>query len=136
MKIGDIIRKTTASGLPIGQYMRIIKLDGDRATVIGDKTRNAFSMLVTHVRVYSKIAVQVSEEDYLKLKLAWIQSFKHVVNRQFDTIDDNPPDVVEFWCRGKKKHLFFRLDFCQRVIYDKKKCIKLYFTCRLFYESE
>ena len=68
MKVGDIIRKTTASGLPIGQYMRIIKLDGDKATVIGDKTRNAFSMLVTHIHVYSKIAVQVSEEDYSSMK--------------------------------------------------------------------
>jgi len=129
MKKGDIIRRQTKSGYPIGQYMRILSINGNKIKVIGTGGLSFTIFKTDNLKVYSKKILQISKEDYIKLKVAFIECYRHELTKSFDDVYDNPPDIIEFWTKGMDERLFFTLEFVEKT----RKLLTLYVKLHLNY---
>lgn len=132
MKVGDIIRTITTYGYPVGQFMRVTKIKGNVAYVEGAVSRRNFPVLCAMKKIYTKQILSISKDDYIRLSVAFIGTYYHACNIQFDKLADNPPEIVEFYHKGIDTHLFFRVDYVARKIIKGKPAVRIYFVERLF----
>lgn len=131
MKKGDIIRRQTKSGFPVGQYMRILSMNGNKIKVVGTSGLSFTVFKTDNLKVYSKTVLQISKEDYIKLKVAFIECYRHELTKSFDKVYGNPPDIIEFWTKGIDERLFFTLDFAEKTRKLLTLYVKLYLDYRI-----
>lgn len=131
MKKGDVIRRQTKSGCPVGQYMRILSMNGNKIKVIGASGLSFTVFKTDNLKVYSKMILQISKEDYIKLKVAFIECYRHELTKSLDKVYGNPPDIIEFWTKGIDERLFFTLDFAEKTRKLLTLYVKLYLDYRI-----
>jgi hypothetical protein len=116
IKKGSIIRRTNIFGSPIGDYLQVVS--------IGKETLHC-KYISCDVNAYvnkkrykelKKRTIKVSNDDYLKLKLANIGIYKHNTTAQFTKLEDDLPDIVAFYTKGKPI-LYYRVGMIYPVIY-------------------
>lgn len=133
MKKGDIIRVVNKSGLAIGRWYQIHSIKNKSVYVVNNITIKPFRLSQTTViKVYTKMAVQVSADDYNKLDKHYTSTYYHPISPRYEQLYDKQPEIIEFYCPGKKRRIYLRVDvICRRYI-NFKPCIRMYFVERIF----
>lgn len=119
IKKGSIIRRTNLFGNPIGDYLKVVSVEGN---LIKCKYVNCDVDAYINKKRYielKKRTVKVSGEDYLKLKLANIGIYKHITTAQFMRLEDDLPDIIAFYTTGKPM-LYYRVGMIYPVLYKCK----------------
>lgn len=102
MKVGDIIRRKTVGGYPIGPYMRIEYIERNRiyASTIGLDNPN---IVIARDRVYEhKIrSLCISEELLERLKNGTTICAQHVCIPKWEDFFYNPTPLVRFYTQPK-----------------------------------
>ena len=116
IKKGSIIRRTNIFGNPIGDYLQVVSVNRfilhckyiscDVSTDVNKK----------RCKELKKRTVKVSNDDYLKLKLANIGIYKHITTAQFMKLEDDLPDIVVFYTKDKPA-LYYRVGMIYPVLY-------------------
>ena len=133
MKIGDIIRIVNKSGLPIGRWYTVHKKVGKNVYVTNNILVKPFRLSQnTSVKIYSKMYIQVSANDFKKLDKHYTSTYYHPVTKKYDELYDKQPEIIEFGCAGNKKRIFLRVDGIYRRRIEGEMCIRIYFTERIF----
>lgn len=105
MKVGQIIRKKTHSGTPIGPYMRIEHIDKNSdcvyASVIGLDTPNE-SILINNVHIPDIRTLYVSEEKLWKIKRkAGSVLIAHPSCKTWNKVFEEMPELLRIVARPK-----------------------------------
>ena len=133
MKKGDIVRLISKSGLAMGRYYIVSKTVGKRLYVTNSIAIKPFMLpSQSNVKVYSKMRIQVSAADYKKLNKPYTSTYYHEVSPQYDKLYDAQPEIIEFYCTGIQRRIFWKTDVIHRKVIDGKPCIRIYFSERLF----
>lgn len=116
IKKGSIIRRTNIYGNPIGDYLQVVSVNRgilhckyiscDVSTDVNKK----------RCKELKKRTIKVSNDDYLKLKLANIGIYKHITTAQFIKLEDDLPDIVAFYTKNKPA-LYYRVGMIYPVLY-------------------
>lgn len=131
MKIGQIIRRLTKSGCPIGQPMIVVKIKNKRTYVRYFGNKNAFPLQPTaNFIVFSKGVARISYKDYHAVKDAGV-FYSHAVGKQWDKLYEEKPQIIQLTAIGEKPLLFVVDFWCKRLIKG-VPCIRVYFKHQLY----
>lgn len=131
MKKGQIIRKLTKSGCPIGQYMIVTKIKNKRTYVRYFGNKNSFPLQPTaNFTEYNKGVARVSFRDYCAIKCAGT-FYSHAVGKQWDKLYEEKPQIIQLSAIGEKPLLFVVDFWCKRLIKG-VPCVRVYFKNQLY----
>ena len=108
MKVGQLIRKKTHDGAPIGPYMRIERDDRDRvlASVIGRK-EPLTSILKKNVYIPKIRSLYISEEKLWNVKKEKDTVVSHPATTKWIKLYEQPnPDLIRFICKPKMYEVY------------------------------
>lgn len=106
-------------GNPIGDYLQVVSIS--EGTLHCKCVGCGINVCVNKKRCkeLKKRTIKVSNDDYLKLKLANIGIYKHVTTAQFTKLEDDLPDIVAFYTKNKPV-LYYRVGMIYPVLYKNR----------------
>lgn len=130
MKKGQIIRRLTRSGCPIGAYMIITKIKNKRIYVRYLGNKNSFPLMPTETfREYSIGAAKISYRDYCTIKYSGV-FYTHEISKQWENLYDKKPRIIKLYA-VREKPLYFVVDFWCRRLTKGLPCIRVYFESQI-----
>lgn len=131
MKIGQIIRRLTKSGCPIGQHMIVVKIKNKRTYVRYFGNKNSFPLMPKEdFREYTKGVAKISYRDYSAVKNSGI-FYTHEVSKQWDKLYEEKPEIIQFSTVGEKPLLFVVDFWCKRLVKG-LPCVRVYLKHQLY----
>lgn len=131
MKKGQIIRKMTKCGCPIGQYMIVTKVTKNHVYARYLGNTNSFPLMLTATfREYSKGVAKISYRDYYELKSSGI-FYTHKASKQWENLYDKKPRIIKLYTVGEKP-LYFVVDFWCKRLTKGQSYIRVYFTSQIY----
>ena len=115
MRIGDIIRRKALDGAPIGPYMRIEALVGDRVYAqVPNLDEPNILIMKKNVHVCTSRCVLVSENILERLAKEEQISVSHPLTKMWFPMLHNPPEIIIFRTMIKDYRHCFAIDNVER----------------------
>jgi len=106
--LGQIIRKKSKNGTPVGPYLMVQHIEYDRvyADAIGLDNPNVM-ILKENVYIYKIDAVCISEDLYNRLIKGQTICAQHKATAQWLKVWSSPPELIRFYTQSKNYQAVF-----------------------------
>ena len=133
--VGQIVRKKSCSGDPVGEYMKIYKIEkkciyanvlNPRKDSVNYQNPKSICMLnKENVYIHTINSLCISEDLYYRLVKGYTICAQHLATAKWLNVLDSPPELIRFYTQAKNYQAVFVVENVRKTFTLNEQVVKI-----------